>query len=171
MLLALLAGPALAGDVKAYTPKEKVDYQRYRTYQWNSVRLATKAGIVEEDAVVAPLIRAAVNKQLAAKGMTLVESGGDLVINAAGVATGMYQVEGWMVTFGFDAYWWYGFPMVAEVNRYNKEGTLVVVLVDASTKKGVWAGFATEAVGKESMVPGAVEKAAQRLFKKFPRKP
>ena len=165
-----MAAPALAGDVKAFTPKEKVDYQRYKTYQWNSVRLATKSGIVEDDDVVAPLIRAAVNKQLSAKGMTMVESGGDLIINSAGVASGMYQVEGWLVSFGFDAYWGYGSPMLAEVNRYNKEGTLVVVLVDPSTKKGVWAGFATEALGKESMIPGAVEKAAQRLFKKFPRK-
>jgi len=47
-----------------------------------------------------------------------------------------------------------------------------VILTDSQTKKGVWAGLATEAVDKPEAesVRKAVDKAAAKMFKKFPPK-
>jgi hypothetical protein len=169
LLSAVLAVSLSARDLKVVS-NPKADFASYKTYTWLPPRLATSAGIQENDPVVAPLIVKAVNEQLAKKGLKEVPSGGDLQISAAGVSTGMFQVEGWLVQWGLDAYWGYSTPMVSTVSRYNKEGTLAVALIDAKTKKGVWAAVETEALGKESMIEGAVNKAASKMFSKYPPK-
>jgi hypothetical protein len=157
------------GELKTW-PDPKADFSGYKTYSWLAPRIFTKAGIVEDDPEFTPMVKKAVNKQLAAKGMTEVETGGDLQVISAGVSSGTQQLEAYLVTWGFDAYWGYSYGMVSPVQRYNKEGTLVVGLVDTKTKKGVWVGMATESLGKQSMVEGAVNHAAERMFKKYPPK-
>jgi hypothetical protein len=60
---------------------------------------------------------------------------------------------------------------IGTVGRYNREGTLVVNLIDSRTKKSAWAGLARETIDNH---PGAgkekVAKATARLFKKCPLK-
>lgn len=168
LLLAFFALQSFAGDVKSFFAKN-VDMKPYKSYSWLPPRLATNQGVQDGDPVIAPLVKAAVNKQLIAKGLTEVPENGDLTIVSMAMQSGMYQFEGFLVMYGFDAYWGVPYGMVSPVQRYNKEGTLAVALVDSKTKKGMWVGIATEALGKQSMVPGALEKAATRMFKKYPK--
>src|ERR1041385_7290857 len=58
---ALASLPCLAGSVKSWVGKD-ADFSRYKTYEWLPVRVLTKTGVVENDEVAAPLIRAAVNR-------------------------------------------------------------------------------------------------------------
>jgi len=62
----------------------------------------------------------------------------------------------------------YAMP-VATMGRYNKQGTLVVSLIDSRTKEATWAGMVTESLDNK---PGSgqkkIGKAAEDLFKKYP---
>src|SRR5262245_48288446 len=56
------------------------DFARYKTYQWLPPRVLTKTGVVENDPVLTPLIKDAINRQLIQRGLTEVAEGGDLQV-------------------------------------------------------------------------------------------
>jgi hypothetical protein len=62
---------------------------------------------------------------------------------------------------------------IATMGRYNHKGSVIVNLIDTSTKKSAWAGVAEEDVHQN---PSAEEKqkkigkATENLFKKWPKK-
>jgi len=167
----VLCSPLSGGDVKVY-PTKGIDFSQYKTYQWMAPRIFTKAGIQDDDPIVAPMIRAAVNRELSTKGLREVASGGDLTVVSAGAGSADVQLDGFLVNYGWDMYWGYGAVGSTPLQRVNQKGTLAVVLTDSRTKKGVWAGLATEAVDKPEpeIVRKAVDKAAEKMFKKFPPK-
>jgi len=109
----------------------------------------------------------AVNMQLMAKGLKLVDSSGDLAL-AVHVATKEKQT---LNTF-YDGMgpWSWGMGGVATttVDTYT-EGTIVADLFDAQTRKVVWRAVATKEVSdKPEKVSEQVEKAIDKMFKKFP---
>lgn len=165
----LVVCAADAGEVKTY-PKPDVDFAQFKTYEWVAPRVLTRQGILEDDPDFAPLIRKAINTQLASKGMREVKSGGDLRVQAGGIAQASSQIDA-LIFSGFDFYWGYGYTTVTPISRVNKEGLLAVSLIDLKSKKPVWSGFAVEGLASRGNVEATIDKAASRLFKKFPPKP
>jgi Domain of unknown function (DUF4136) len=163
----LLAAPCFAGKVQTWVGKD-ADFSRYKTYEWLPVRVLTKTGVVEDDKTAAPLIREAVNRQLAAKGLREVATGGDLQVSAGALSESIPQVEAVFLPPGM-AGMDYATP-IATMGRYNKEGTLVVNLLIAGTTKFAWLGIAKESIDNK---PGAglkkIDKAATNMFKKYPK--
>jgi hypothetical protein len=151
-------------------PTPHVDYTKYKTYFWLPPRMLTSQGVKDGDPHIAPLIKNSVNRELAKKGFQEVEKDGDLEVVSIVMDATSPQLEGFLLGYGFDPFWGYGVNTVAPVGRYNKEGTLAVGLVDPKTKKGVWVGMATEATGHPENAAKILDKAAGRLFKKFPPK-
>lgn len=171
-VMVILLAVALRAEMKVF-PSNKHDVKSYSTYSWGGPpRVMNEQGEHPESELVT-LIREEVDRQLAAKGYKAVPSGGDLLVVAGGVAARSNQLTGYLVTFGYDAYWgtWFGMPY--PMNRMNREGLLFIGLVDAKVKEGVWAGYATEAIDR---VPDAdtarkkMGKASEKLFKKLPKK-
>jgi hypothetical protein len=163
----LAAAPCRAGSSAAY-PAKDFHPSKYKTYQWLPPKILTKTGLVEGDNEYAPLIKAAVDRQLVRCGLTEVAEGGDLQVSALALREASAQLEAVI----FQGY----IPMdfatpIATMGRYNHEGTLVVNLIDARTKKSAWAGLARETIDR---TPGSgkkkIDKAAERLFKKYPVK-
>jgi hypothetical protein len=173
LLSALLVSAALlpSGDMKVF-PTPNVDYSKYRTFTISPPRLSTRQGIIDNDDVVIPAIRAALARELRAKGLAEVSSGGDIMVQSAGLSGGTVTVDALIMTWGVDFYYGYAGPTsYTPIQRYNKEGTLAVGLVDARTKKGLWVAFDTEGIGGRGRSPEeVVDKAAARIFKKFPPK-
>jgi hypothetical protein len=163
----LVAAPCFAGKVQTW-PGKGVDISHYKTYSWLPVKVLTKTGVVENDQVAAPLIREAVNRQLALKGLKEVKEGGDLQVSALALSESIPQLEALILPIGA-AQLDYAQP-IATVGRYNKEGTLVVNLIITGTTKSAWLGMAKESIDNK---PGAglkkVDKAATNLFKKYPK--
>jgi hypothetical protein len=155
-----------AGELKTF-PAKGANFSEYKTYRWAAPRFLSKTGVVENDPVVAPLIRQAVDGELAKKGLTQVTDGGDLEVLTMALTDAVPQVEA--------AYYAGGLNMafdtpIATMGRYNRQGTLVVNLVDTKTKKSAWVGIATEslaAAGQEKN-KNKIHKAAERMFKKYP---
>jgi Domain of unknown function (DUF4136) len=167
LLIGVFSLPCLAEKVQTYTGKE-VDFARYKTYQWLPPRVLSKTGIVENDPEIAPVIKVSVNRELVARGLKEVAEGGDLQVATTALAESIPQMEA--VIFPGNMAFDYATPL-ATFGRYNRQGTLVVNLIDSQTKKSAWAGLARETIDNH---PGAgkekVGKATSKLFKKFPLK-
>jgi hypothetical protein len=122
-----------------------------------------KQPVTEQDPFMAQRIVNAVNMQLMAKGLKLVQSNADLGVSV-NVAT---QEKQTLNTFyeGFGGWAW-GFdgPVTTTVETYT-EGTIVMDLFDTQTKKIVWRGTATKEVSSNpSKETEEVEKSIEKVF-------
>jgi hypothetical protein len=163
--LGILLPPCFAGKVRAEVG-QGADFARYKTYQWLPPRVLTNTGVVENHPVLVPAIKSAVNKELSERGLKEVTEGGDLQVSAGVLTTYIPQLEA--VLFAGPQDLTFATP-IATMGRYNREGTLVVNLIDTRTKKSAWIGMVQESIDNK---PGAGEKklpsAAAKLFKKYP---
>jgi hypothetical protein len=168
-LFTLLPALCLAADTKVYSQKD-ADFSRYKTYQWLPSKVMTKTGVVEGDPVVAPLIAKAVKEQLAKKGFTEVTENPDVTVATLALAESVPQLEA-LIFAPYDGATW-GTAPLASVGRYNREGSLVVNIVDPRTNKSLWTGLTRRTISKKE--PGEhgpdLDKAANDLFKKYPPK-
>ena len=158
-----------AGNVQVWMEKG-ANLSQYKTYEWLPPKILTSKGVVEDDPEFAPLIKAAVNRQLNGKGLKEVAQGGELQVSTLALAQSIPQLEALIFANP-------GTPDVftapiATVGRYNREGTLVVNLIDTKTQKSAWCGMAKETIDNK---PGAgkkkIDSAAAKLFKKYPKNP
>jgi hypothetical protein len=158
---------AMLGSAFAQQVKTDFDHQtnfsQYKTYSWQEIKAA--------DSLWDPRIKSAVDAQLAAKGWTQVEKGGDVAI----VAIATTQTERTLQTFydGMGGGWrWRGFGGMGEATTTEqdyKEGTLLVDMYDAKTKQLIWRGSAEDTVSnKEENNEKNLNKAVAKMFKKFP---
>jgi hypothetical protein len=139
-----------------YAPN--IDFSRYKTYSWQKISAPDSAW---ENA-----IRGTVDAQLAAKGWTRVDNGGDAVLCAianTGEAATLEHFPGG----GAPGWRWRGWT---EPVSYD-QGTLVIDIFDAKTEALIWRGFASQtASGKDQKNVGKLDKVIEKLFKKFPPK-
>ena len=160
----LFAGKASAQQVKTDYDRE-ASFGQYKTYSWEQVK--TKNGLDVDR------IKSAVNAQLAAKGWTQVESGGDISI----VALEITREQQTLNTFydGFGGGWGYrrfgggGFGIATTTEDTYKVGTLVVDLFDTKTKKLLWRGSSSDTLSNNSNKNiKNLDKGVDKMFKKFP---
>jgi hypothetical protein len=159
--------PCYAEKVKSVV-NPKAEFSKYQTYQWLPVRTLGKAGMVEEDPAMAPVIRAAMDRELTARGLKEVKEGGDLQISAIALAASVPQLEA--VIFPGNLHMDYATP-IATMGRYNREGTLAVNVIDTKTKDYVWAAVVTKNVNRDpGSGIGKIPKAVEEMFRKYPIK-
>ena len=170
VLLIVFASRCYA-EVKVF-PSKKLDMRQYSTYTWLAPRIFTSAGMQENDPEYAPLIRQAVNRELERKGYKEVEQGGEFQVVSAVVSSKSSQLEGYLITFGFDTltHRYDGVTTAAPITRVNREGALAISLYDPKLKEGVWTGYITEALGKPGNADKKLNNAAAKLLKKLPEK-
>ena len=169
---ALLTAP-LGAKMKVQTQHQAGnDCKQYKTYQWLPVRTVNKSGIHENDPLSAPLIKAAVDRELQAKGLKQVESGGDLQIATAAMKESSPHTDaiiiGWFPSDYGSMYWSTAEPVMA-LTSYSTQGTFVVNLIDAKTKKSAWVAMAKDTVDSQKQAKAKVDKALQ-MFENFRRK-
>jgi hypothetical protein len=169
---ALLSTP-LAAKMKVQTQHQAGnDCKQYKTYQWLPVKTINKSGIHEDDPVSAPIIKAALDSQLQAKGLKLVESGGDLQVATAGMKETTPHTDAlifaWFPDY-YTGYWSTGQPVMA-LTSYSNQGTFLVNLIDTKTKKSAWVAMAKDTVDSQKQGKEKVEKAVAKMFEDFPPK-
>jgi hypothetical protein len=161
----LFASASFAQQVKTDYDRS-ADFSRYKTYSWEKVQT--------QDPLWVDRIKQAVNAALAAKGLTPVESGGNIAI----VAIETTQTQQTLNTFydGFGGGWrWRGFggfgDSTTTVENY-KVGTLVVDLFDANTKTLLWRGSSSDTLSdKSDKNIKNLDKGVQKMFDHFPPGP
>ena len=160
-VLAML-GAAFAQQVKTDFDHQ-ANFSQYKTYSWQELKPVNSLWHAR--------IKSAVDAQLAAKGWTQVDNGGDVAI----VAIATTHTDRTLQTFydGMGGGWrWRGFGGMGEATtteQYYKEGTLLVDLYDAKTKQLIWRGSAEDTLSnKAEKNEKNLNKGVAKMFKKFP---
>ncbi len=160
-------GPAFAQHVTTDFDHQ-ANFSQYKTYSWQSIQPANSLWDAR--------IKNAVDAQLAAKGWTQVDSGGDVAI----VAIKTTQTQRSLQTFydGMGGGWGWrrfgggGFGEATTTEQDYKEGTLVVDMYDAKTKQLIWRGSAEDTLSnKAAKNEKNLDKGIAKMFKKFPPEP
>jgi hypothetical protein len=158
--IALLLATATFGKVKTDYDRS-ADFSRYKTYSWE--RVETK------DPLWAPRIKEAVAATLAAKGLTPVDSGGDISILAMEMTQNHRTLNTYYDGFGGGWRWGGGFGDATTTVDNYKVGTLVIDMFDAKTKAIIWRGSSSENLSKDSGKNiKNLDKGVRELFDHFP---
>jgi hypothetical protein len=163
LLLALGAGIATATSVSTnYLPE--TDFSGYHTYRW--VPVQGPDGAQTLDSITEQQIKRAVDKELAAKGWTLSDTG-----EADTYVAFQVSVEQRQHLNVYGGYGWYGMPSVTETT--TSYGTLTLDVYDPKLKALVWRGNASDTL-RSKVSPekrqSRIDKAVGKLMKKFPPK-
>jgi Domain of unknown function (DUF4136) len=158
-LLAAAAGFTQKVPKISVTTDPKADFSRYKAYAWMESKFRAKQAVYHQ------MIIAAIEGQLAAKGLRKAEGEPDLrVVYNAGVFD-LADAKGY--SYYSVPYRW-GATTVSNVS-IAREGALTVDLVDAARNELVWRGLAhdtlSEKQGKNEQI---IRKAIEKLFKKYP---
>src|ERR1700686_1041359 len=162
LFISAVMGAAFAQHVKTDFDHQ-ANFSQYKTYSWEQITPANSLWDAR--------IKSAVDAQLAAKGWTQVDSGGDVAI----VAIKTTQTQRSLQTFydGMGGGWrWRGFGGMGEATTTEqdyKEGTLLLDMYDAKTKQLIWRGSAEDTLSnKEETNEKNLNKGVAKMFKKFP---
>jgi hypothetical protein len=137
------------------------DFSKYKTYSWEKVQTP--------DPLWVDRIKEAVNRTLAAKGLTPVESGGDVAIVAIEMTKNQRTLNTFYDGFGGGWRWGGGFGNATTTVDNYKVGTLVVDLFDANTKKVIWRGSSSDTLSdKSDKNIKNLDKGVQKMFDHFP---
>ena len=149
----------------AYAQKVTVDsdpaapFATYKTYAWT-------AGTAAPNPLSEERLHQSVDARLAGKGLAMNTAAPDLIV-ATHVTTKEKQE---LIANGFGyGPWGFGGGFGGATVETFVEGTLVVDLYDAKTKKMVWRGIATAtASDKPTKNTDKMNKALDKMFEKFP---
>lgn len=170
----LLLACLFLATVPAFAQKTNVDWDRqinfsqFHTYAWQQSPHPAQ-GFWDQRIVDA------VNRQLQAKGLQLVQDNPDLWVVYTSKVSDQKQVVG--TGYNFGPYWgWgpgWGGPTTTTYQTYiTKEGTLVVEMANAKTHELEWRGSVTDTIGSNSNKNiNNLDKGIAKLFKGFPPKP
>ena len=170
----VLFGLLLCTSLRVFASNVKTDYDhsanfsQYKTYSWIKVQ----AG----DSLWADRIKEDVDAQLAAKGWTLVESGGNASITAFRSTQEQPTMEtfydglgggwGWRGRGGFGGG---GMGMATTETVDTKVGTIVVDIFDSQSKQLLWRGSDSgDLSGNPEKNAKTLTKEMSDLFKHFP---
>jgi hypothetical protein len=168
---AVAAATAYASSITVEAKADPAaDFSRYKTYSWTEMKE------VRSEAVKKRIV-SAVDAQMKRKGFVRKDDGADLKVAVHPSLSKEYP------THSYDAGWEYGWgtwaPPFGDIGTGSALGasipigTVMVDLVDVSTKKLVWRGAARSPLDSEASAEQKqelVDDAMEKLFKKFPPK-
>ncbi len=174
-VLALSACSSLSSDWD-YDPS--VNFTQYKTYAW----VTQKADVsgYHLDGLMDQRVRDAVNTQLSAKGMTLVETkDADVLVNYLTKIDKKMNVDTFNTNFGYHPYygpgWGWGGNMQSQTTvREYEVGTLIIDLIDNKTSKLMWRGSVADTL-RDKKSPSErtqlINDAVGSVMMNFPPKP
>jgi hypothetical protein len=170
--LAALTLAACGGANVATDYDHRTNFNRYRTYALQRGRVVDEDAPHTPDTLVEDRIATAIKQELATKGLVPAPAGqADLIATYNASAKTKVQLESawdggyWGV--GLDGWAWDG-PGYDNIwlDEY-REGTLVIDLIDAQTKKLVWRAVA-KADDKNFRTAKFIDKAVDNAMDKYP---
>jgi hypothetical protein len=173
-LLLLGASAAYGQDVR-YDYAQGTNFSQLKTYKWVAIK-----GADQPDELTAQRITAAVDAELARKGLTKTDSeDADLYIGYQTAVGAEKQFTSYNTGWGYGPGWgrgWYGYGGAMTTTTYGSTSTVYVGQLDLSmydraTKQLVWRGVATKTLdpkAKPEKKQKNINKAVQKLLKNFP---
>jgi len=147
----------------------QADFSKYTTYDWYE----GDHTIAEEDPFAHQRFVAAVDRELAAAGFQKASSNPDVYItyHADDEENTVIDTNHFDYGYGDSWYWGGGMGMGSSTNtvRTYTTGTLVLDMWDASTKKLVWRGVASDTVSDDPAKNAKkIDQVAKKLFESYP---
>ena len=173
----LLAGCATIDARTDYDPA--ADFTKFHTYVWAGGKDITTQGVLE-NSLVDKRVKEIVTRQLTAKGLTEVAVGqpSDLVVRYWVGIKEKQQIEsvpgagfGYGYGYGYGPYWGgrWGPAYDEVIVNNNREGTLIVDLIDARSKELAWRAYLVQTVDKDiNKTAAKAEKNAEAAFANYP---
>ena len=165
LLVAAVAVLALGGCGSSM--KVSTDYDRaanftpLKTYSW-------RPGTPLPNPLNAERLVNAIDAQLKSKGLTKVDSGGDITVTYHAAADKSVDVQSFQSGGAYSC--WGGCTTSTTVTPVTI-GTVIVDMVDTKTNKMLWRGNATDTVsGDPKENEAKINEAVHKMFEKFPPK-
>jgi hypothetical protein len=168
----------LAQDVRYDFDKNK-DFSKYKTYKWVPIK-----GADQPDDLTGQKLTAAVNAELATKGLTMTDSDtADLYIGYQTAIGTEKQFTSYNTGWGYGSGWgggWYGSGGgMSSTTTYGSTSTVYVGQLDLSmydpaAKQMVWRGTASKTLdpkAKPEKKEKNIGKAVKKLLKNYPPTP
>ena len=167
VLLILLATVSVSAQKVSVGADPSVDLTKFKTYGWSNVASANP--------IANQIVVSAVDTQLAAKGLTRVDTNPELTVVVFGSSVSDVHVSNpsWAPSLNSIATG----VAVGSQSWLITKGTLVIDLLDAKTNNSVWRGTATDTLdrgptGDKAKDAKTLEKpirnAVKKMFKQFP---
>ena len=135
-------------------------FDQVKTYSWAKVHTANS--IWDER------VKDAIDEELAAKGWTQVQSGGDVALVAVEKTSVHQQYDTFYNGFGGFRRWGGIEEATTTVDNY-KVGTLVVSMFDGNSKQLIWRGTSSsDLFGNSEKNTKKLDQDVQKMFKQFP---
>ncbi len=165
MVMLLLAGCS-GIKISGVDKQPGFSISNYKTFGFHEIEAGGLANIEN-----LPVLKDAIKKQMALKGVTHTQSNPDLIVNIGVLVEEKVQTrttsmgnpgDRRMTYMGARNYTWQS--QEVPVGTY-KEGTVKVDLVDKNTLKLVWTGAAESVLPKKSKnVPAVIDEGMEKLF-------
>jgi hypothetical protein len=158
----VLTAASLAQQVKTDYDRD-ANFSKYKTFSFEKIQT--------EDPLWVDRIKSAVGGALTAKGLSQVDSGGDISVMAVGMTKTQQRLDTFYNGFGGGWRWGGRFGDATTTTETYQVGTLVVDLFDSNTKELLWRGSASGTVSNKSDSNiKNLDKGVQKMFKKYPPK-
>ena len=172
---ALMASPSLHAQQISTDYDHNADFKKYRTYSFDKIQT--------QNPLNADRVRGAVNRDLTARGMQMVATGGDVTITAIGDTKSEQEYNTFYDGLGGRGFGWgrggwgggfggggFGGDSTTTV-QHIPVGTLMLDMYDASSHQLVWRGSATaDLSSKADKNVKTLDKSVDKLLQKFPPK-
>jgi hypothetical protein len=171
-LLVLAFGDAFSQDVR-YNFDKDTDFAKFKTYKWVALKDAAKVNdILDKE------IRAAIDTELAAKGLNKVETDkADLFVGYQAAVGEEKQFTSYGSDWGYGSGWyrggWYGPSSTTTTGQTSTiyVGQLAIDMYDSANHDLVWRGVASKTIdqnAKPEKQQKNIGKAINKLLKKYP---
>ena len=168
LILFVFTAPAVAQKIKVNFDKS-ADFSKFKTFSWTR-------GAPPTNPLINQIIIDGVEQSLAAKGMTKVNDGGDLLISlAVAIQYDIQVAQQSRGNTGSDIQT--GIPTSAGLPFDVRKGSLVIDMENPAAKSIVWHGMASDTLRYEpsgdmqkdaKKVEGRLRKAVDKLMNKYP---
>ena len=136
-----------------------VNFGQYKTYSWAAVKTP--------DSLWDQRVKDAVNSELAARGWTLVPSGGEVSVTVRDAIHNQQELNTFYDGFGGPRFGGFG-TSTTTVDNYTV-GTLIVEIFDGGNKNMIWRGVSTDTLSTNSDKNiKSLDKNVHKMFEHFP---
>jgi hypothetical protein len=170
IFLAIVVVAGCSPQIKVYSDMDPdYDLWTYRSFDWGQkVNVEAGNNPLRYNELNDKRIKAAVLQQLQSRGFILREQDPDLIVHYHIIVDNKSAVTTEPLGYRYGSYW-----MRSGVNvYYYREGTLIIDLMERSTKNLVWRGWAVANVDEidTEEVDEVIKVAVEKIFRKFPAK-
>lgn len=173
-LVLLAAGIASGQDVR-YNFDQNADFSKYQTYKWVNLKDAVKLNDLVDNQ-----IKAAVDAELARKGLTKVENdNADLYVGYQAAVSQEKQFTSYSSDWGYGGGWyrggWYGptggmSTTTGQTSTIHK-GQLAIDMYDSANHSLVWRGLGSKTIdpkAKPDKQQKNLQKTVAKILKNYP---